>query len=171
MARFDGWVTDPSVTRLAEEPFVADLDNLGSLTTTDNRADYAASMRHNPHSCQGLVVSTELPRPVRGLYRLRIDRRAGSACPGAPRSRRDDLPEQRVCSRRRHGWTAGPCTGQAAVFANGGHFLSTTMFERRLRMAPFRRRIARFYSVLDPLPKLVVVPAQLSRDVRECLRH
>jgi phenylacetate-coenzyme A ligase PaaK-like adenylate-forming protein len=44
---------------------------------------------------------------------------------------------------------------QAAVFASGGHFLSTTMFERRLRMAPFRRRIARFFSVLDPLPKLV----------------
>jgi phenylacetate-CoA ligase len=61
--------------------------------------------------------------------------------------------------------------GQAAVIADGGHFLSTTMFERRLRMAPFRRRIARFYSVLDPLPKLVDVPAQLSRDVRECLRH
>ena len=29
----------------------------------------------------------------------------------------------------------------AAVFAQGGHFLSTTMFERRLRTAPFRRRI------------------------------
>ena len=44
---------------------------------------------------------------------------------------------------------------QAAVFAGGGHFLSTTMFQRRLRTAPFRRRIARFYSVLDPLPQLV----------------
>jgi phenylacetate-CoA ligase len=44
---------------------------------------------------------------------------------------------------------------QAAVFASGGHFLSTTMFQRRLRTAPFRRRIARFYSVLDPLPQLV----------------
>jgi phenylacetate-CoA ligase len=44
---------------------------------------------------------------------------------------------------------------QAAVFASGGHFLSTTMFERRLRTAPFRRRITRFFSVLDPLPKLV----------------
>jgi putative adenylate-forming enzyme len=29
------------------------------------------------------------------------------------------------------------------------------MFERRLRTAPFRRRIARFFSVLDPLPALV----------------
>jgi phenylacetate-coenzyme A ligase PaaK-like adenylate-forming protein len=44
---------------------------------------------------------------------------------------------------------------QAAVFATGGHFLSTTMFERRLRARPFRRRIARFFSVLDPLPELV----------------
>jgi phenylacetate-coenzyme A ligase PaaK-like adenylate-forming protein len=44
---------------------------------------------------------------------------------------------------------------QAAVFATGGHFLAATMFQRRLRTAPFRRRIARFYSVLDPLPQLV----------------
>jgi phenylacetate-coenzyme A ligase PaaK-like adenylate-forming protein len=29
------------------------------------------------------------------------------------------------------------------------------MFQRRLRTAPFRRRITRFYSVLDPLPELV----------------
>jgi hypothetical protein len=39
--------------------------------------------------------------------------------------------------------------------AQGGHFLSTTTFERRLRTAPIRRRIARFLSVLDPLPGLV----------------
>jgi phenylacetate-coenzyme A ligase PaaK-like adenylate-forming protein len=44
---------------------------------------------------------------------------------------------------------------QAAVFASGGHFLSTTIFERRLRLAPFRRRTTRFFSVLDPLPKLI----------------
>jgi phenylacetate-coenzyme A ligase PaaK-like adenylate-forming protein len=44
---------------------------------------------------------------------------------------------------------------QAAVFATGGHFLSTTMFERRLRLAPFRKRTTRFFSVLDPLPRLV----------------
>jgi phenylacetate-CoA ligase len=42
----------------------------------------------------------------------------------------------------------------AAVFAQGGHFLSTTMFERRLRTARFRRRISRFFSVIDPLPVL-----------------
>ena len=44
------------------------------------------------------------------------------------------------------------------------------MFQRRLRTAPFRRRIARFYSVLDPLPQLVdqlSVPAGLSGNVRE----
>ena len=44
---------------------------------------------------------------------------------------------------------------QAAVFAPGGHFLSATMFERRLRAKPFRRRIARYFSVLDPLPVLL----------------
>jgi hypothetical protein len=44
---------------------------------------------------------------------------------------------------------------QAAVFATGGHFLSTTIFERRQRLAPFRQRTTRFFSVLDPVPKLV----------------
>jgi hypothetical protein len=34
-------------------------------------------------------------------------------------------------------------------------FQSTIMFQRRLRTAPFRRRITRSVSVLDPLPKLV----------------
>jgi hypothetical protein len=42
------------------------------------------------------------------------------------------------------------------------------MFERRLRMASFRRRIARFYSVLDPLPKLVDIPAQLGMYASVC---
>ena len=44
---------------------------------------------------------------------------------------------------------------QAAVFAAGGHFLSATLFERRLRAHPFRRRYSRMFSVLDPLPELV----------------
>ena len=30
-----------------------------------------------------------------------------------------------------------------------------TMFERQLRTAPFRRRISRSFSVLNPLPVLV----------------
>lgn len=116
MARFDDWVTDPSVTRAGVEDFVANLDNLGrdffGLLVQDRRA---------------VAVMTGVSY-VRALGAL------------TPR-----LVAQMLTRQPR----------QAAVFATGGPFLSTTMFQRRLRTAPFRRRIARFYSVLDPLPQLV----------------
>src|SRR4051794_36496905 len=44
---------------------------------------------------------------------------------------------------------------QVAVFATGGHYLGATMMERRLRARPWRRKIARLFSVLTPLPDLV----------------
>jgi hypothetical protein len=44
---------------------------------------------------------------------------------------------------------------QAALFATGGHFVTTTMTARRLRRHPVRRRFTRFLSVLEPLPRLV----------------
>ena len=44
---------------------------------------------------------------------------------------------------------------QAAIFAGGGHFLTATMFARQLRKQPYRRRHAKYFSVLDPLPELV----------------
>jgi phenylacetate-coenzyme A ligase PaaK-like adenylate-forming protein len=131
MARFDDWVTDPSVTRARVEQFVADLDNLGRdflgryvVFTTSGSTGVPALLVQD---VRAIAVMTGLSY-VRALGALRL-RLVAQMLTRAPR--------------------------QAAVFATGGHFLSTTMFQRRLRLAPFRRRTTRFLSVLDPLPKLV----------------
>jgi phenylacetate-CoA ligase len=131
MARFDDWVTDQSVTRAGLERFVADLDNLGR----DFLGRYVVFTTSGSTGVPALLVQ---------------DRRAVAVMTGLIYVRAVGAITPRLLARM---LTRVP--RQAAVFASGGHFLSTTMFERRLRMAPFRRRIARFFSVLDPLPKLV----------------
>jgi phenylacetate-coenzyme A ligase PaaK-like adenylate-forming protein len=131
MARFDDWVTDPSVTRAGVEQFVADLDNLGRdfldryvVFTTSGSTGVPAVLVEDKRA---VAVMTGL-RYVRALSAL-SPRRLARMLTRAPR--------------------------QAAVFASGGHFLSTTIFERRLRLAPFRQRTTRLFSVLEPLPRLV----------------
>jgi phenylacetate-coenzyme A ligase PaaK-like adenylate-forming protein len=131
MARFDDWVTDPSVTRAGVERFVADLDNLG----VDFLDRYVVFTTSGSTGVPALLVQDR--RAVAVMTGLTYVRALGALSPG-------------LLAR-----TLTRAPRQAAVFASGGHFLSTTMFERRLRMAPFRRRIARLFSVLDPLPKLV----------------
>jgi hypothetical protein len=131
MARFDDWVTDPSVTRAAVEEFAADLDNLGK----DFLGRYVVFTTSGSTGVPALLVQ---------------DRRAVAVMTGLSYVRALGALTPRLLARM---LTRQP--RQAAVFATGGHFLSTTMFQRRLRTAPFRRRITRFYSVLDPLPQLV----------------
>jgi phenylacetate-coenzyme A ligase PaaK-like adenylate-forming protein len=131
MARFDDWVTDPSVTRAGVEQFVADLDNLGQ----DFLGRYVVFTTSGSTGVPALLVQDR--RAIAVMTGLSYVRALGALTPR--------LVAQMLTRQPR----------QAAVFATGGHFLSTTMFQRRLRTAPFRRRIARFYSVLDPLPKLV----------------
>jgi phenylacetate-CoA ligase len=131
MARFDEWVTDPSVTRAGVEQFVADLDNLGR----DFLRRYVVFTTSGSTGVPALLVQ---------------DRRAVAVMTGLSYVRALGVLTPRLLARM---VTRQP--RQAAVFATGGHFLSTTMFQRRLRTAPFRRQITRFYSVLDPLPKLV----------------
>jgi phenylacetate-coenzyme A ligase PaaK-like adenylate-forming protein len=131
MARFDDWVTDQGVTQAGVERFVADLDNLGR----DFLGRYVVFTTSGSTGVPALLVQ---------------DRRAVAVMTGLIYVRAVGAITPRLLARM---LTRVP--RQAAVFASGGHFLSTTMFERRLRMAPFRRRIARFFSVLDPLPKLV----------------
>jgi phenylacetate-coenzyme A ligase PaaK-like adenylate-forming protein len=131
MAGFDDWVTDPSVTRAGVEQFVADLDNLGR----DFLSQYVVFTTSGSTGVPALIVQ---------------DRRGVAVMTGVSYVRALGALTPRLLARM---LTRQP--RQAAVFASGGHFLSTTMFERRLRTAPFRRRIARLYSVLDPLPKLV----------------
>jgi phenylacetate-CoA ligase len=148
MARFDEWVTDPSVTRAGVEQFVADLDNLGR----DFLGRYVVFTTSGSTGVPALLVQDR--RAIAVMTGLSYVRAVGALTPGLL---------ARMLTRQPR---------QAAVFASGGHFLSTTMFQRRLRTAPFRRRIARFYSVLDPLPQLVdqlnAFQARLSGNVREC---
>jgi len=131
MARFDDWVTDQSVTRAGVERFVADLDNLGR----DFLGRYVVFTTSGSTGVPALLVQDR--RAVAVMTGLIYVRALGAISPGLLARMLTRVPRQ------------------AAVFASGGHFLSTTMFERRLRMAPFRRRIARFFSVLDPLAELV----------------
>lgn len=131
MARLDEWVTDPAVTQSLVEEFVANLDNLGR----DFLDRYAVFTTSGSTGVPALLVQDQPAVAVmtglayvRGLSALSL-KLVAKMLTRPPRV--------------------------AAVFAQGGHFLSTTMFERRLRTAPFRRRISRFFSVLDPLPVLV----------------
>jgi phenylacetate-coenzyme A ligase PaaK-like adenylate-forming protein len=131
MARFDDWVTDPAVTRAGAERFVANLDNLGR----DFLGRYVVFTTSGSTGVPALLVQ---------------DRRAIAVMTGLAYVRAASALTPKLMARM---LTRAP--RQAAVFAQGGHFLSTTLFERRLRAASFRRRIARFFSVLDPLPVLV----------------
>ena len=131
MARFDDWVTDPAVTRAGVEQFVADLDNLGR----DFLGRYVVFATSGSTGVPALLVQ---------------DQRAVAVMTGLAYVRGLSALSPKLAAKM---LTRPPRV--AAVFAQGGHFLSTTMFERRLRTAPFRRRISRFFSVLDPLPVLV----------------
>ena len=131
MARFDEWVTDPAVTRSRVEEFVSNLDNLGR----DFLGRYVVFTTSGSSGVPALLVQDQHAVAVMtGLAYVR-----GLSALNAKLAAKMLTRPPRV----------------AAVFAQGGHFLSTTMFERRLRTAPFRRRISRFFSVLDPLPVLV----------------
>ena len=129
MTRFDDWVTDPSVIRADVERFVADLDNLGR----DFLDRYVIFTTSGSTGVPALLVEEQ--RAVAVMTGLSYVRALSALSP-------------RLLARM---LTRAP--RQAAVFASGGHFLSTTIFERRLRLAPFRQRTTRFFSVLDPLPK------------------
>jgi phenylacetate-CoA ligase len=131
MARFDDWVTDPAVTRSAVEAFVSDLGNLGR----DFLGRYVVFTTSGSTGVPALLVQDR--RAISVMTGLAYVRSAGAVTPR--------LLAGMFARRLR----------TAAVFAGGGHFLGTTMFERRLRARPFRRRITRFFSVLDPLPELV----------------
>ena len=131
MARFDDWVTDPDVTRAQVERFVANLDNLGQ----DFLGRYVLCTTSGSTGVPALLVQDH--RAVAVL--------TGLAYVGALKALSPKLVVQMLTRAPR----------LAAVFAQGGHFLSTTIFERRLRTAPFRRRISRSFSVLDPLPVLI----------------
>lgn len=131
MAHFDDWVTDPRVTRTRTADFVADADNIGR----DFLGQYVVFTTSGSTAEPALLVEDH--RAVSVMFGLTYARSVGV------------LPFQllpRILARGAR---------QAALYATGGHFLSTTLFERRLRTQPLRRRYSRLFSVLDPLPDLV----------------
>ncbi len=131
MARFDDWVTDPAVTRAAVEAFVADASNIG----VDLLGRYVVFTTSGSTGVPTLLVQDH--RAIAVMTGVAYARTAGLL---TPRLLADTL---------RHG------ARQAAVFATGGHFLTAVMFERRQRALRLRRRMARFFSVMDPLPRIV----------------
>ena len=131
MARFDDWVTDPLVTRADVAAFVADPDNIGR--------DY-----------QGRYVVFTTSGSTAEPAMLVQDRDALAVMFGVTYARSAGVLPLRLLSR-----IVARGSRQAAVYATGGHFLSATLFERRLRAHRFRRRYSRMFSVLDPLPVLV----------------
>ncbi|HSK62133.1 MAG TPA: phenylacetate--CoA ligase family protein [Actinomycetospora sp.] len=131
MARFDDWVTDPAVTRAGVEAFVGDPARVGEDFLGRSGVFTTSGSTAEP----ALLVQD--PRAVAVMTGLTYARSAGV------------LPPRLLLRVLVRG------ARQAAVFAPGGHYLSATMFERRLRARPVRRRWARYFSVLDPLPQLV----------------
>lgn len=131
MNRFDDWITDPGVTRDGVEAFVADLDNVGK----DFLGQYVVFTTSGSTAEPALLVQ---------------DRRAVAVMAGLAYARSAGVLSRRLLLRllARGG-------RQAAVFARGGHFLTTTMFARQLRTHPYRRHYAKYFSILDPLPQLV----------------
>lgn len=130
MAHFDDWVTDPEVTRTAVQGFISRPDTLGQ----DFLGRYLVFTTSGSTGEPMLVVQ---------------DQRALAVMNGLVYGRLPRMPAALLYRLMHGGFRV------AAVFATGGHFLSTSMYERRLRTAPFRRRFARLFSVLDPLPRLV----------------
>ena len=131
MERFDDWVTDPAVTRAGVERFVADLDNVGK----DFLGRYVVFTTSGSTGVPALLVQDR--RAIAVMTGLAYVRSGAALTPG-------------VLAR-----SLARGSRQASVFARGGHFLSATMYERRVRERPLRRRLTRYFSVLDPLPVLV----------------
>ena len=131
MARFDDWVTDPLVTRADVAAFVADPDNIGR----DYQGRYVVFTTSGSTAEPAVLVQ---------------DRDALAVMFGVTYARSAGVLPLRLLSR-----IVARGSRQAAVYATGGHFLSATLFERRIRAHRFRRRYSRMFSVLDPLPVLV----------------
>lgn len=131
MSHFDDWVTDPEVTRAGVQSFVADPGKVG----TDFLGRYVVFTTSGSTAEPAILVQDK--RALAVMSGLAYGRSAGVLPPKL-------LPRNLSRGIR-----------QAAVFAGVGHFLTATIFERRLRALPIRRRYSRYFSILDPLPELV----------------
>ncbi len=129
MAHFDEWVTDPAVTRVGVEAFVADLSQVGRRFLG----------RYLIYTTSGATGEPAL---------LVQDERAWSIYTGVriARGLRSFLPPQVLWAFLRHpGRVAG-------LYVTGGHFGAAAMMARRRQS---RLPVVREFSVLTPLPQLV----------------
>ncbi len=131
MRHFEDWVTDPEVTRAGVEAFVADLTNVG----TDFLGRYVVFTTSGSTAEPALLIQ---------------DRQAVAVMMGLAYARSAGVLPFRLLPR-----ILARGARQAAIFASGGHFLTATMFARQQRRQPYRRRYAKYFSILDPLPELV----------------
>ncbi|WP_293308732.1 phenylacetate--CoA ligase family protein [Mycolicibacterium sp.] len=131
MSHFDDWLCDAAVNRTAVQAFLADPESVGE----DFLGRYVVFTTSGSTAEPAILVQDR--RAMAVMNGLAYGRSAGV------------LPSKmmpRILSRG---------IRQAAVFAGKGHFLTATLFERRLREHPIRRRYSRYFSILDPLPELV----------------
>lgn len=132
MENFDGWVTDPAVTRAGVERFVADESLVGEIYlgryqvwTTSGTTGEPAILLHDGDSWMVLNV---LPR-VRGL--------------------RDFIEPRDFLKILRGG------ARSAAIFVTGGHFGGYVTVERQRRRSSWIAERVRAFSALMPLDDLV----------------
>lgn len=132
MKSFDGWVTDPQVTREDLEAFIADPSLVGHeyldrymVWTTSGTTGTPAILVHDRGSLAvmtALSVARVVPAWVSPRDLLEFLRRGGRS---------------------------------ASVWATGGHFFGVTMAERQRRSRGSRRRRIRVFSVMTPVDELV----------------
>lgn len=132
MAHFDHWVTDPNLTRVRLEQFIADKNNIGHLF--DDR--YLVCTTSGTTGTPAILVQD--PLMMRVVAALNVARATPAWLTAA------DL--LRVLKARAR---------TAAVWALDGHFLGITMARRQILERPSRAKSIRAFSVLTPLPELV----------------
>jgi len=133
MSQFDGWVTDPAVTKASVEAFLSDPGNIGRdylqryvVCTTSGATGIPAILLHDHPA---LIVYNVL-----GYIR--------------------SLPVAFLSPR--HMWALLRGRGRlAAVFVTGGHFLGNTMMAHRIRTMPWRAKTQHIFSALAPVRDLV----------------
>lgn len=131
MSQFDDWVCDRAVTRIKTQAFLADPGTIG--------ADFLG--RYVVFTTSGSTAEPAI---------LVQDKRAMAVMNGLAYGRSAGVLPLKLLPRM-----LSRGIRQAAVFAGQGHFLTATVFARRLRELPIRRHYSRYFSVLDPLPELV----------------
>jgi phenylacetate-CoA ligase len=133
LEHFDDWVTDPAVTRAGVEAFVADKSRIGHhfldryfVCTTSGTTGVPTILVHDTGMLT-LSPAIELARAI----------------PNWGFTMRDWW--RFVCLEGR----------VAAVFVTGGHFQGAASMARRHLTNPRRKRTARMFSALAPLPEIV----------------